>query len=499
MPVLTLALSDIPEGVPHQPGDAPVILIREGREVTALGHLCPHLNLPLKKGVVRDGTLICAFHHACFSARTGRQTQPPGHGDLSRYDATVDGETVTVTLPDDAASHAAPDHATEGVDPTRVVIAGAGAAAEACAHGLREDGFEGAIAMISPEARAPYDRTMLSKAVLTGAKNAADLTLTDAAALAARDIVLIPGRVVVIEPGRVTLEGGGIHAFDHLLVAPGGTPNVPDLPGIDLGGIHTLRDADHATAIAEAAGSARRAVLVGGGFIGMEGALSLAKRGLEVTVILREEVPLARVLGDRVGRAIWAEHEDAGVRFVTGASVEGFDGDGQVEGVRIEGGDAVPADLVILATGVRPATDGIDGLPTERDGGVAVAADLSVPGLDGVHVAGDCARVPTPFGPARIEHWRVAQQHGRAAARAIRGHAPEIDIPFFWTALARQYRYVGHATEWDEIRFDGDPSGPFLARYITDGRVMAALAAGRDADLAALHLEMVAAGGPLPA
>src|SRR6056297_1614146 len=120
MPRITLQLSDIPEGTPYQPEGVDAILIRDGAEVVALAAICPHLGLPLAKGVVRDGTLICAFHHACFDARTGRQTQPPGQGDLRRHDVTVEGETVTVDIAD-GTPHPLRDHAIQGVDPRRIV------------------------------------------------------------------------------------------------------------------------------------------------------------------------------------------------------------------------------------------------------------------------------------------------------------------------------------------------------------------------------------------
>ncbi|WP_281826424.1 FAD-dependent oxidoreductase [Jannaschia rubra] len=499
MPQIDIALTDIPEGTPYQPGDAPVILIRQGEEVTALAHLCPHLGLPLKKGVVRDGRLMCAFHHACFDARTGRQAQPPGHADLRRYDVTVAEGRVTVDL-DDGDPHVTPAHARQSADPRRFVIVGSGAAADNCALTLREEGFEGAIEMIGPDG-PPYDRTMLSKAVLVGNKSVDDLTLTGREAMADRDIVLIDGRVASVEAGQVVMSDGTRRAFDALLIAPGGVPNRPDLPGIDLEGVHTLRSAAEAEALVAAARGARKVALIGGGFIGLEGALSLAKRGLEVTVVMREEVALARILGERVGRQVMAEHEEKGVRFLTGAKVTGLAGEGRVTGVDLSGHAPVEADLVLLAVGVHPATKGLEGLPLEDDGGVRVGPDLSVPGLDGVFVGGDCAHAPTPFGAARIEHWRVARQHGIRAAHAMLGQADAApDIPFFWTALGRQYRYLGHAKEWDDILFDGDPEeGPFLARYVKDGRVMAALTAGKDAELADLHLRMIEAGGPLPA
>ncbi|WP_299653607.1 FAD-dependent oxidoreductase [uncultured Jannaschia sp.] len=501
----TAALADIPEDTPVKAsaGATDLVLIRQGDEVRAFTHQCPHLGLPLSKGVVRGDTLICAFHHACFDTRTGRQAQPPGHGDLRSYDVTLEDGRVWVDvpeLPDGAEPHPLPAYARRGLDPRRFVIVGSGAAGEACALALREQGFEGQVEMISPDTRAPYDRTALSKAVLAGGKRVDDLTLAAADALAERDVTRIAGTVAAIEGSHVVLADGGRHAFDAVFLAPGGAPNVPDLPGTDLPGIHALRSADDGQRIAEAAAHASKAVLVGGGFIGLEAALSLAKRGLDVTVAIRDAVPLAKVLGERIGRAIMAEHEAKGVRFLTGAKVAGIEGTDRATGVALEDGTVLETDLVLLAVGVHPATGAIEGLPREGNGAVATGADLSVPGLPGVYVGGDCALAPTPFGPARIEHWRVARQHGIRAARAMLGapSAPD-DIPFFWTALGRQYRYVGHAEGWDDIRFDGDPAEAFVARYVKDGRVMAAVGAGRDADLARLHLDMKAAEGPLPA
>ena len=500
MPRYTLSLDAIPEGVPHKLDEADVILIRDGEAVTALASRCPHLGLPLAKGVVRDGTLICAFHHACFDAATGRQTQPPGHGDLRRYEVEVRGGAVAVEVPEGTEPHVLPACASEGADPRRIVVAGSGAAALACVLALREEGYEGAVAMIAPGTAVPYDRTMLSKGVLTGDKAPDALGLVPEVELRRRDVTRIEGRVTRVEPGFVHLEDGGRHAFDALLLAPGGVPRRPDLPGADLPGAFVLRDRADAEAILGAARGAGSAVLVGGGFIGLEGALSLAKRGLSVTVVLREDLPLARVVGPEVARQIVSETEAKGVRFRTGASLAAVTGTDRATGVRLEDGTEIEADLVLLAMGVTPATAGIEGLPLDEDGGVSVAPDLSVPGLANVHVAGDAARVPTPFGTARIEHWRVALQHGRRAALSMLGDPPEVsDVPFFWTALARQYRYVGHAEDWDDIQIDGDLSGAFVARYVKDGRVMAALGAGRDADMARLHLDMAAAGGPVPA
>ncbi|UWQ21967.1 FAD-dependent oxidoreductase [Jannaschia sp. W003] len=492
------ALEEVPQGLSKaEAGDRAVLLVREGDAVRAFTHACPHLGLPLSKGVLRDGVVICAFHHACFDAATGAQAEPPGHGDLARFAVAIREGRVVVDVPEGAPAHVLPEAAdATGTDGRRMVIAGAGAAAHAAAHALREAGFDGAVDVVSPE--EPLDRTMLSKAVLAGAKPLEALALDPS--FGARGITRHDDRVAAVEPGRVRLASGAALAFDALLVAPGGEPRHLGVEGEGLGGVHVLRDAAHAEAIVASATGARQAIVIGGGFIGMEAALSLHKRGLDVTLATREALPLAKIVGEVVARAILAEHAAAGVRHMPEAEAARFHGEGRVSAVEWKDGTRMEADLVLVAVGVQPRTAGIEGLPAGEGGGVDVGSDLAVPGLAGVFVAGDCARAPTPFGAARIEHWRVAAQHGRRAALAMLGRdAPGTDIPFFWTALARQYRYVGHAEDWDEIAIDGEPSGPFLARYVRDGRVVAALGAGRDADLAALHLAMRKAGGPVPA
>jgi NADH dehydrogenase FAD-containing subunit len=187
------------------------------------------------------------------------------------------------------------------------------------------------------------------------------------------------------------------------------------------------------------------------------------------------------------------------VRFEQGRAA-GFEGD-PFAALLLEGGGRVEGELCVVAVGISPATGGIEGLSVDRDGGLSTGSDLSVPGLSGAFAAGDCARPPTPWGRVRVEHWRVARQHGARAAAGMLRRPPEgADVPFFWTALGRQYRYLGHAEEWDEIAFDGAPEdGPFLARYLKHGRVMAMLGAGRDAEIAEAHLAMRAEGGPLAA
>lgn len=291
----------------------------------------------------------------------------------------------------------------------------------------------------------------------------------------------------------LTLEGGETLAYDALLLATGGAPRRLELPGAELEGVHTLRTLHDARALLSEAEGARRVVLVGASFIGMECASSLRARGLAVTAITPDTVPFERLLGSAVGRAFAELHRQNGVTLLTEAQVARFEGEGRVAGVVLEDGRALEADLVLVGVGVEPATGFLAGVPLEDDGSLAVDGSFRVVGAPGpLYAAGDVARYPNPYGPGRIrvEHWRVAMQTGRAAARAMLGSAETFDgVPFFWTLQhGKGLRYVGHAEAWDEVVIQGDlDAWDFLAYYLQKGRLAAVLGAGRDADLCRVH------------
>ena len=494
------ALSDLPESEPVKvdAGDRAVLLIRRGDDVTALTHECPHLGLPLSKGVVRGNMLICAFHHACFDARTGAQAEPPGKGDLQRFAVAIRDGRVVVDVPEDAPAHPLPAMARGGGEGRTFVIAGAGAAAFEAAATLRAEGFAGTIEMIAPDG-PPLDRTMLSKGVLAGAKAVDALGLApDPQALGA---TLVADRVVAVEPGCVTLASGGARAFDALLVAPGGVPRRLGIEGEELAGVHVLRSGAGCRGHRAAArrgvargGDRRRVHRDGGGAEPRQArpvgdARHRARRcrspGSSATTWRAPSWPSTSRPASRTSRRPRrpASRAATGWRQWSGRAAD----------------EARPTSC-LSRWGSRRRRRRSTGCPWARTAASRWAPICRHRALPGVWVAGDCARAAIPFGPARIEHWRVACQHGARAARSMLGRGPDgDDIPFFWTALARQYRYLGHAEGWDRIEMDGDPSGPFLARYVKDGRVMAALTAGRDPELAALHLAMREAGGPVAA
>ena len=277
--------------------------------------------------------------------------------------------------------------------------------------------------------------------------------------------------------------------YDAALLATGGVPRLPHLPGAHLKNVFVLRHREHAEAILRAAERSERVVVLGASFIGMEVAASLRERGLEVTVVGEQSAPFEKQLGARVGAAFTALHRSRGVTFRLSSKVAALEGAQQVQSVRLEDGTILPADLVVAGFGVTPVTGEIAGLDLNDDGSVSVNALLRV--ADGLYAAGDIARFPLRGDgqPIRVEHWRVAQQQGRVAALNMAGGAVRYEsVPVFWTIqYMKRLDYVGHATEWDDVIVHGNIETPeFLAYYSAYGKVVAAVGMDRDQDTAAL-------------
>jgi NADPH-dependent 2,4-dienoyl-CoA reductase/sulfur reductase-like enzyme len=274
-----------------------------------------------------------------------------------------------------------------------------------------------------------------------------------------------------------------------VLVCTGGIPKPMKQPGADLKGVHLLRTREDAASILASLDGAKRAVIVGASFIGLEVASSLRKRNIDVTLVSSGHVPFAKQFGEAVGGMIKKLYEENRVVFRMPSKVASFLGDGSVNAVELEGGEKVLADVVIVGTGVRPATDFIDGLELADDGGIPVDATLQA--APGIYAAGDIARFPLPRSgeTVRIEHWRVAQQHGRvAAANMAGGDERYVGVPYFWTYhLGKNIEYLGHASEHDEVVIDGDlDAQEFIAYLMHEGHVAAVVACQREAATARL-------------
>ena len=466
-------------------GGDKVLVTRDGARLFAVSGVCPHARAPLAEGVRHRGRVICPWHKAAFCLRTGALLEPPAVDPLDCFDVRVDAGRVMVSRRERTAAEMPTS------DERCFVIVGGGAAGAMAAQTLRQEGFGGRLIMLDRENRVPYDRTVLSKYTLSGATGAEKTPLQTQAFYKKQRIERVTAEVVGLDTLRhlVMCASGSSYRYDALLLATGGIATTPDLPGETLAGVFVLRSRGDAEAIVAQAERSERAVVLGTGFIGMEVAAALRERGLEVTVVGKESIPFENQLGVEIGGALKSFHEDKGVRFRLGRAVSALQGQGAVRSVILDDGEEIKADLVVAGLGVRPATGFLRDLAVNDDGSLSVNDRMQV--ADGVYAAGDIARFPYwgDGSAIRVEHWRVAQQHGRIAAlNMLERETRYIATPVFWTIqYMKRVDYIGHAVDWDEVVIHGDLSKPeFLAYYVKDGRVAAAAGMGRDEHTAAL-------------
>ncbi len=364
------------------------------------------------------------------------------------------------------------------------VIIGAGLAGANAAAQLRKDGFEGRIVLVGEEPDRPYERPPLSKDYLRGTTERAKLDVHGPEFYTDGAIGLrLSTRATAIEPAsrEVVLEDGQRLRYDRLLLATGASPRRLEIPGADLAGVHYLRTVADADAIREAATTAGRATVIGGGWISTEVAASLRELGLAVAMIAPGPVPLERVLGTEVGTVYRDLHAEHGVELVMGQRVAALRGRTAVAAVETADGTRIDADLVVVGIGAVPRTELAAAAGLTVAGGVLVDERLES-NVPGIFAAGDVAAAWHPLFGARIrvEHWDNARRQGRAAARNMLGHAePYLRVPYFYSDqydLAMEYS--GYAPAWDRVVFRGDPaSREFLAFWLQDGRVLAGMSA----------------------
>ncbi|MCW3611146.1 FAD-dependent oxidoreductase [Burkholderia cenocepacia] len=452
-----VALDDLADGamIEGHVGDAAVLLVRRGDELFAVGAQCPHYGGPLAEGLLVGDTIRCPWHHAAFCLRTGEMERAPALDGLPCWRVERrDGRAVVV----DARPAAVPPALKATGLPASVVIVGGGAAAIAAAVTLRQEGYPHAITLLSADADPPYDRPNLSKDYLAGTAQADWLPLRAPSFYAEQRIdVRCNTRVTRIDSAQrsVELADGGRVDYGALLLATGAEPNKLNVPGADLPHVCTLRSRADCDALIGKLKTARRCVVVGASFIGLEAAAALRTRGLDVHVVAPDPHPMGRVLGDALGDTIKALHEAHGVVFHLGATPARIGPDS----VTLSSGDVLPADVVLVGIGVHPNVE------LAQDAGLAVERGVTVDrflqtSAPGIYAAGDIARWPDPLTGQRIrvEHWVVAERQGIVAARNLLGQQRPFDaVPFFWSQhYDLTLRYVGHAEQWERVEIDGD-------------------------------------------
>ncbi len=365
------------------------------------------------------------------------------------------------------------------------LIVGASLAGAKAAETLRHEGFEGRVVLVGAEEERPYERPPLSKDYLRGEAGRERVYVHGEDFYAEHDIELRLGRNAVdmnASLREVALDDGERLRYDRLLLATGAEPRRLAIPGGELDGVHYLRTVDDSDVLRERLDRGGAVVVVGAGWIGAEVAASARQRGLEVTLIAPDPVPLERVLGREVGGVYRDIHTDHGVRMLLGTRVEAFEGDGAVERVRTSDARHLECDFVVVGIGVQPRMQLATRAGLSIGDGILVDEHLQTT-APAVFAAGDVAGAQHPFYRQRIrvEHWANALRQGPAAARNMLGAAEPYDcLPYFFSD---QYEvgmeYSGFARRWDRVVFRGDPAGgEFIAFWLAGDRVLAGMNVG---------------------
>jgi 3-phenylpropionate/trans-cinnamate dioxygenase ferredoxin reductase subunit len=371
------------------------------------------------------------------------------------------------------------------------LIVGGGMAGANCAAELRGKGADGSVLLVGREPEPPYERPPLSKEYVRGEAKRADAYVHEPDWYSENDVELLSGtNVMSIDAAARTakLQTKEEVEFDRALIATGANVNILRVEGAELEGIHYLRAFGNSDAIREEAAAADHVVLIGGSYIGCEVAASLTATGTDCTIVMMEEVALSRTFGEEVGRWFHDQLVDRGVDIVGGQELEVFEGDGRVRAVVTKDGTTVEGDMVVVGAGVRPDVMLAERAGLEVEDGIVCDEKLET-SAEGIFAAGDvCSWQSVVHGRRlRVEHWDVALQQGRHAARGMMGETePYREVPYFFSDLAdwASLEYVGPAEDWDEVVWRGDrDDGEFSAWYLKAGKVAAALSVDRSEDL----------------
>ena len=386
----------------------------------------------------------------------------------------------------------------------RVVIVGASLAGMRSAETLRDRGFAGTITLIGTETEHPYDRPPLSKQLLSGAWEPNRIELRPAEDIVGKfDLDLRLGvTATALDLGsRVVATTAGDVAFDRLVIAAG--TRVRRLPGTEgMPHVHVVRTLADSLRLRAQLSEGRRVVVIGAGFIGAEVAATAKGRGCDVTILEALATPLARQLGDVMGRACGDLHARNGVSLRTSVQIARIEADAVV----LNDGERVPADVVVVGIGVSPNVEWLASSGVWVDDGVRCddrchALDAAGMPIDGVVAAGDIARWPNALFPAlddpaapelmRVEHWTNAADMGAHAAGTIMGDdAPFAPVPYFWSdQYKHKIQFLGRSTGFDEVRVvDGDPAdASWLALYRRGERLIGALGVSKVRGLMGYH------------
>jgi NADPH-dependent 2,4-dienoyl-CoA reductase/sulfur reductase-like enzyme/nitrite reductase/ring-hydroxylating ferredoxin subunit len=479
-------------------GDEDVLLVRRGAEFFAVGAHCTHYHGPLAEGLVVDDSIRCPWHHARFDLRTGEASSAPALSPIACWSVEQHSGKIFVR-----EKRAQPEPKARrkpaGTAPDKIVIIGGGAAGFAAAEMLRRMQYGGSVVMLSNDDAPPVDRPNLSKDYLAGTAPEDWVPLRPDGFYSDNDIDLrleVNVSAIDARSREVTLADASKVPYDRLLLATGAEPVRLSIPGADQPHVRTLRSLADSRAIIERAKTARRVVVMGASFIGLEVAASLRAREIEVHVVAPDKLPMERILGPQMGNFVRALHEEHGVVFHLEDTAKAIEG----KQVQLTSGGRIETDLVVVGIGVRPRITLAEKAGLAVDRGVVVNAYLET-SAPGIFAAGDIARWPDPHSgeEIRIEHWVVAERQGQTAARNMLGQREKFAaVPFFWSQhYDIPINYVGHAEKWNELIVEGDiPGKDCMLRFKRNGRTLAAASIFRDLESLQIEASMEREAAP---
>ena len=372
----------------------------------------------------------------------------------------------------------------------KYLLIGGGLASCEAVKGIRDHDRDGSIAMIGMEAHLPYNRPPLSKAFLQGEKTKADCLCEEGAFYEENNVELLLGRRVTeldAANKKVTLENGDEVEFEKALLATGGTPIRPPLNGIGLGNVFLLRTLDDSAAIRTAADKLKKAVVIGAGFIGMEVSASLAKMGVEVTVVELNEQLWPRFADPGLAKLLRGYYEGNGVTVMTGEKVDEIRGPGEAQLVALESGEELKCDFVVCAVGIKLNTELAEQAGLDLDNGVVVNEQLQTSNPD-IYAAGDIANYPDPYfnKRRRVEHWGQAEYTGGLAGKNMAGAGQKYELlTYVWSeGFDLHYEFAGEEGVYDNVVLRGEfPKANFAALYLKDNKLRGFIAVNPEDDV----------------
>jgi 3-phenylpropionate/trans-cinnamate dioxygenase ferredoxin reductase subunit len=372
-----------------------------------------------------------------------------------------------------------------------VAIVGAGLAGFQVASALREQGYQGRVVLVGEESHRPYHRPPLSKGYLLGSPDESGLAMRPEGYFVDKKIEFLPStRAVSIDRAhrKLALDNGAVVEFEHLVLAVGARNRLLHVPGYDLNGVFLLRHLDEARALRLRLEKARRAVVIGAGFIGLEFAATALKFGIEVTVLEVADRPMSRALTPTMARVFTREHSKAGIRFLFNTQVKRLLADeGRVASVETVEGVSIDAELVLIGIGVIPNVELAATCNLEVRNGVLVDALLATSDPH-ISAVGDCACYPSKYGAdefVRLESVQNATDQARCVASRILGKAmPYTAVPWFWSDQGSlKLQIAGLTAGHDQTVVRGDPAGTSCSVFcFREGRLLGVESVNRPGD-----------------